>query len=309
MGTYILRRLFQMVFVVVGTTVVLFGCLFVVPGDPVGTISGGGRARDPVVARELSHRYLLDRPLPVQYVHYLDRLAHGDLGTSYRLQRPVRSVIGHKAWNTLRLAGAAVAIEIVVGGALGILAAVSRHSFWDLLIGVSTALVLGLPAFVVGLVLQDLFAVRFHLLPLSGAAQGWRSYVLPSVTLALLDLAVVARLMRGAMVDALSSDFVRAARAHGLRARSVVMGHALRNSIVPVLTYGGIAFGTLLGGALVTETIFDWDGIGNAVVTAVASQDNPVIIGVVTCGVAAFVFVNLAVDLVHAALDPRVRLR
>ncbi|MEO6627372.1 MAG: ABC transporter permease [Aquihabitans sp.] len=309
MGTFIVRRLLQMVLVLLGASAILFVSLFVLPGDPVGSLAGSDRARDPVVVQELQHRYYLDKPLPVQYVHYLGRTLHGDLGQSFRLQRPVNQILGSKLMNTVRLALCAILLEVLLGVTAGVISAVSRYSFWDVFATLSTTVAVGFPTFVIGLIFQQTFALKLHWLPLSGHQQGiFRSIWLPALTLASVDAAIMSRLMRGTMLEVLRADYIRTAMAKGLTRRRVVLKHALRNSIIPVVTYVGIGFGTLLGGAIVTEVIFNWDGVGQALVTAIGAQDNPIVLGAVTYAVGAFVLINLLVDISYAYLDPRIRL-
>lgn len=306
MGKFLIRRVLQMILVLVGATIILFVTLFVIPGNPVGTL-GGDRAKDPAVVAALEERYRLNEPLPKQYVFYLGNLLRGDLGEDFQQRRPVTEILGPKLANTARLALAAILIEVVIGVTAGIIAAVWRYSFIDVFVTVATTLAIGIPVFVIGLVLQQVFAQRTQLLPLLGN-QGWRSLVLPAITLAAVDAALVARLMRGSMLEVLRADYIRTATAKGLSRRVVILKHALRNSIIPVTTYLGISFGTLLGGALITETIFNWDGIGSALVNAIQTQNNPIVLGVVTYGVGVFVILNLLVDLLYAYLDPRIRL-
>ena len=308
MGKFVVRRLLQMAFVLFGASLVLFVCLFVMPGDPIKTAAGGGRQLDAQTRALLAHRYHLDEPLPKQYVSYMGRLLHGDLGESYVYRRPVNDIFGEKVGNTARLALAAILLQVAIGVFSGIIAAVFRYSFLDVLVTVSTTIAIGVPTFVIGLALQDVFALKLGWLPLQGQGAGFRSIILPALTLAAVDSALVARLMRGTMLEVLRADYVRTAFAKGLSKRTVILKHALRNSIIPVLTFLGIEFGTLLGGALITETIFNWDGIGLALVNAIQSQDNPIVLGVVTYSVAVFVVVNLLVDISYAFLDPRIRL-
>ncbi len=299
-----------MVLVLFGASIILFVSLFVLPGDPIGT-AGGERARDPAVRAVLEKRYYLDRPLPVQYVHYVGRVFRGDFGESYRLRRPVSSILRSRFWATGRLALAAIVLEVLIGVAAGVIAAVFRYSFWDVLVTLTTTLAIGVPTYVSGSILQGIFAQKLHWLPLGTQGGGtWdlEHLIMPALTLASVDAALVARLMRGTMLESLRADYVRTAYAKGLSKRTVTLKHVLRNSIIPVVTYVGIAFGGLLGGALITETIFNWPGIGLALYTAISTQDNPIIIAVVTYGVAAFVIVNLVVDLTYAYLDPRLRL-
>jgi oligopeptide transport system permease protein len=307
-GKYVVRRLLQLVLVLFGASIILFLALFVIPGDPIATSQGEGHQLDKASYDAIARRYHLDEPLPQQYVGYVGRLLKGDLGESYAYRRPVATIIREKVGNTAKLAVAAIVLEIALGIIAGIIAAVFRYSFLDVLVTLSTTVAIGVPTFVIGLALQNLFAVNLHWLPLQGQQAGAKSIILPAVTLAAVNIALVARLMRGAMSEVLRADYIRTAYAKGLSKRVVIMKHALRNSIIPVLTYLGISFGALLGGALITETVFNWNGIGLALVGAIQQQDNPIVLGVVTYGVAIFVVVNLLVDISYAFLDPRIRL-
>lgn len=310
MVTYVLRRLVQMGFVFMGASLILFVCLFVLPGDPLQTIQGDESRRLDVATRaRLAERYRLDQPLPAQYLNYISRLARGDLGESYRLRRPVNEVLGQKVPSSAKLAVAAVGVQILLGLSAGAIAAVFRSSFLDVLVTVSTTVAIGIPVFVVALVLQDVFAVRLRWLPLHGQRDGLRSLILPALTLGSVHSALVARITRGSLLDVLESDYVRSALAKGLSRRAAILDHALPNSLIPVLTYLGVGLGGLLGGAAIVETIFNWDGVGLAMVTAISAGDNPIVIGVVTYSVVVYVVVNLIVDLACAALDPRIRLR
>ncbi|MEV7541797.1 MULTISPECIES: ABC transporter permease [unclassified Streptomyces] len=306
MGRYVIRRLGQMVVVLFGATVILFCCLFVLPGDPVGSL-GGDKARDPAVVEALRERYGLNDPLPVQYGHFVSNLVQGDLGEDYTQRRPVTEVLGPKLANTAQLALAAIVLDILIGLLAGLIAALFRYSFWDVLITLLTTMAVGFPSFVIGMVLQKVFVVQLDWVPLISDGT-MKSLILPAFTLAILDAALVARLMRGTMLEVLRADYVKTAVAKGLPRRTVLVKHVMRNSIIPVVTYLGISFGSLLGGALITEAIFNWDGIGLALVQAVQQQNNPIIIGVVSFGVAVFVLLNLLVDLLYAVLDPRIRL-
>jgi oligopeptide transport system permease protein len=299
----------QMMLVLFGASIILFVSLFVVPGDPIATSQGEGRQLDPATRAALERRYDLDKPLPQQYVSYLGRLSQGDLGESYVYRRSVNTILKEKLGNTAKLAVAAILLEIVLGIMAGIIAAVFRYSFLDVLVTLSTTFAIGVPTLVIGLAMQNVFAINLGWLPLQGQAQGvGKSIILPALTLAAVETALVSRLMRGTMSEVMRADFIRTAYAKGLSKRVVILKHALRNSVIPVLTFLGISFGGLLGGALITETVFNWNGIGLALVGAIQSQDNPIVLGVVTYGVAVFVLVNLAVDVAYAFLDPRIRL-
>lgn len=308
MARYTLRRIGHMAIMLLGASALLFTCLYVAPGDPLAALEGENRPLDAGTRAILVDRYGLDQPLPQQYAHYVSRLARGDLGESYRQRRSVNEVLREKAGNTLRLAVAALSCQIVLGVGAGIVAAAARRPFVDVLVVAATSVAIGLPVFVIGLGLQQAFAQRLGWLPLQGHGAGARSVVLPAVTLGLGHAALVARLTRSTLHDVLATDYVRTAMAKGLAWRSVVLRHGLRSSAIPVVAYLGVAFGGLLSGAAVVETIFNWDGLGRTLVTAVTAQDNPVVLGVVVYGIAAFVLVNLVVDLLSAALDPRIRL-
>jgi len=308
MGKYVVRRLLQMMLVLFGASIILFLCLFVVPGDPIATSQGEGRQLDPSTRAALERRYNLDKPLPQQYAGYVGRLAQGDLGESYVYRRSVNTILKEKLGNTARLALAAIVLMMALGIVAGVIAAVFRYSFLDVLVTLSTTVAIGVPTFVIGLALQNVFAINLGWLPLQGQSAGRESIILPAFALAAVDTALVSRLMRGTMSEVMRADYIRTAYAKGLSKRVVIFKHALRNSIIPVLTYLGIAFGGLLGGALITETVFNWNGIGLALVGAIQSQDNPIVLGVVTYGVLVFVLVNLVVDIAYAFLDPRIRL-
>ncbi|MET9415083.1 ABC transporter permease [Streptomyces klenkii] len=306
MGKYVIRRIGQMVVVLFGATLILFACLFVLPGDPVGSL-GGDKARDPAVVEQLRERYGLDKPLAVQYGNYVTNLVKGDLGEDYTQRRQVTEVLGPKLGNTARLAVAAIIIDVVIGVLAGLVAALFRYSFWDVLVTLLTTFAIGFPSFVIGMVLQSTFSVNLGWFPLISDGS-FNSMIMPAFTLAIIDAALVARLMRGTMLEVLRADYVKTAIAKGLPRRTVLLKHVMRNSIIPVVTYIGISFGGLLGGALITEAIFNWDGMGYALVTSIQQGNNPIIVGVVTYGVAVFVVLNLLVDLLYAVLDPRIRL-
>jgi oligopeptide transport system permease protein len=306
---FVVRRLLQMVLVFFGATIILFSALFLF-GNPVENLAGNGRARSPAVVAQLEHKYALDKPKYVQYYKYVEGLVvRFDLGTSYRQQnREVAKILPTKLANTAKLAVFAIILELLVGVAAGVISAVFKYSFIDVIVTILTTVTIGVPVFVIGLLLQEVFALQLHWLPYFGLNDGFKSYILPAIALASIDAALVARLTRGSMLEVMRADYVRTATAKGLSKRTVIFKHVLRNSMIPVITYLGISFGTLLGGALITENVFQLNGIGNALVTAIRANDNPIIMGVVTYGVLAFVLVNLAVDLLYAVLDPRVRL-
>jgi oligopeptide transport system permease protein len=305
---FFVRRILQMVFVFFGATIILFSTLFLF-GDPVANLSGSGKVRSPAVVHQLDVKYGLDKPLVVQYYKYVEGIVvRGDLGTSYQQQnRTVSSILPPKLLNTAKLAVFAIVLEIIFGIGTGIISAIYKYSVVDVVTTILTTITIGIPVFVIGLLLQEVFVFQLHWFPFIFDGS-FKSYVLPAITLAAVDAALVARLTRGSMLEVMRADYVRTATAKGLRKRTVVFKHVLRNSVIPVVTYLGISFGTLLGGALITENVFNLDGIGNELVRAIERNDNPVIMGVVTYGVLAFVLVNTIVDMLYAVLDPRVRL-
>ncbi|MFF2651167.1 ABC transporter permease [Streptomyces sp. NPDC058045] len=307
MGRYVVRRLGQLVVVVLGATMVLFACLFVLPGDPVGQIAGSDKARDPAVIEQLHKQYGLDKPLYAQYGMYVGKLAKGDLGQDYTQSRPVTEILGPKLVNTAKLAVTAMVFDIIIGIFAGVVAAMRRYSVWDVSVTFVTTMAIGVPSIVLGMIMQRIFVIQLDWFPLIGDG-GVRSMILPALTLAIIDAALVAQLARSTMLEVLRADYVKTAVAKGLSKSTVLFRHILRNSVIPVITYLGISFGVLLGGALITETIFNWDGIGLALITAIQQNNNPIIVGVVTISVAIFVLLNLIVDLLYAALDPRIRL-
>jgi oligopeptide transport system permease protein len=306
---FVTRRLLQMVLVFFGATIILFSALFLF-GNPVENITGTGRARSQATVEQLTHKYGLDKPKYVQYYKYVEGLVvRFDLGTSYQQQnREVSKILPSKLAVTARLAVFAILIEIFVGILAGIVSAVWKYSFVDIITTILTTTTIGVPVFVIGFLLQEFFAFKLHWLPAYGNDRGFIAYILPAIALASIDAALVARLTRGSMLEVMRADYVRTATAKGLTKRVVIFKHVLRNSIIPVVTYIGISFGTLIGGALITENVFQLPGLGQALVVAIGRNDNPIILGIVTYGVMAFVFINLLVDLLYAVLDPRVRL-
>lgn len=310
MARYITRRVLQMVPVFFGATLLVFVALFVFPGDPALVI-GGERARDPASYRYVREKYHLDEPVHVQYAVYMKGIFQGDLGTSFHLRRPVTRILREAMPWSLKLAASAILVEAVIGILAGVLSAVRRYSFLDGLVTVSTSVLVAIPVFWLGLMLQILFGLKLKDtvlgLPISGVSAGWRSFVLPSITLASVHTAVTARLTRTTMLEVMRQDYIRTASAKGLSRRAVVYRHGLRNALIPVVTNLGLDFGALIGGAILTETVYSWPGIGREVYLGIIRQDNPLIIGSTIVFVIAFMIVNLVVDISYAFLDPRIR--
>jgi oligopeptide transport system permease protein len=304
-GRYALRRLLQAVPVFVGTTFLIFALVFAIPGDPIRALSGD-RPVSPGTVEALRAEYHLDDPLVVQYGKYMAGLVQGDFGKNFN-GREVSDIMAERFPVTIKLALVAFTFELVIGLLAGILAALRRRSFLDTLVLVSTTLIVSIPVFVLGFTLQLLLGVELGWFPVAGISDGWFSYLLPGFVLAALSLASVARLTRTSLVENLRADYVRTATAKGLSRRRVVGRHALRNSLIPVVTYLGIDLGSLMAGAIVTEGIFNLPGVGQQVLLSVRAQEGPVVVGIVTALVLVFIVANLVVDLLYAVLDPRIR--
>jgi len=283
----------------------VFLMIHIVPGDPVEQMLGEGAA--PGQLTQLRHVLGLDLPLHVQYGHYLWQLGRGDLGQSFKFQSPVRQIILERYPATLQLAFVALVVCAAIAIPAGMLAAHRRGHTMDRAVGVFTLFGLAFPNFALGPVLILLFSIELGLLPVSGRG-GPLYYVLPAATLGAALAAILTRMVRGSMLEELSSDYVRTARAKGLSTRVVLLGHAFRNALIPIITILGLQFGTLLAGTIVTETIFSWPGIGRLTVQAISARDYPLLQGCVLVIAVSYVAVNLLTDLLYAVIDPRVRL-
>jgi oligopeptide transport system permease protein len=305
MGRYVARRLLLTIPVLVGASLLIFAMVFALPGDPIRALAGD-RPVSPAVLAVLTERFNLDQPLHIQYWEYLKGLLQGDLGTDFR-GRPVLDTIERTLPVTVRLTIVAVLLEAVIGLVAGVLAGIRRNGFLDNLVLVSTTLIVSVPILVLAFVAQLLFGLELGWFPIAGTREGWYSYLLPGLVLASGSLAYVARLTRTSVAENLRADYVRTARAKGLPNRTVVVRHTLRNSLIPVVTFIGADIGTLLGGAIVTETVFNLPGIGREVFDSIRAQEGAVVVGIVTLMVFFFIFFNLVVDVLYAVLDPRIR--
>jgi oligopeptide transport system permease protein len=305
MARYIARRLLLAIPVMLGATLIIFTMVFALPGDPIRALAGD-RPLSPAVAAQIRDNYNLNDPLPVQYGKYVLGLAQGDLGTDFQ-GRPVLDTVKQRLPVTVKLAVAAILFEAIFGLLAGLLAGIRKGSFFDNLVLISTIAVVSIPVFVLGFMAQLLFGLKLGWFPISGIEQGFRSYLLPGFVLGSLSLAYVARLTRTSLVENLRNDYVRTARAKGLPPRLVVGKHTMRNSLIPVVTFLGADMGALLSGAIVTEGIFNIPGLGRTVFQAVQSQEGAVVAGVVTLFVFFYILFNLVVDVLYAALDPRIR--
>lgn len=305
MARYFLKRFFLTLPALWLVLTLVFLMIHIVPGDPVEQMLGEGAA--PGQLTQLRHALGLDLPLHTQYAHYLLQLARGDLGQSLRFQAPVRGIIFERYPATLQLAFLALLVCAAIAIPAGMLAANRRGQAADRAVGVLTLFGLAFPNFALGPVLILLFSIELGLLPVSGRG-GLLYYILPAATLGAALAAILTRMVRGSMLEELSSDYVRTARAKGLSTRVVLFRHAFRNALIPITTILGLQFGTLLAGTIVTETIFSWPGIGRLTVQAISSRDYPLLQGCILVIAVSYVVVNLLTDLLYAVIDPRVRL-
>lgn len=329
MTSYVIRRVLLIVPTVFFALSFLFFLFFTLPGDPVNLIAGGGeRVVNPIKLEQVTERYGFDKPLVIQFKDYWVRTIHWDLGQSFQTNRSVNDLLGDKAVNSLRLSIWAIIIEVVVGISVGLLSAIRRYSLADKLTTIATAAASAIPVFVLGFIFQYLFAVipnkqgwpdwaalrtsrlgpdtwTFFFIP---TGEQWRFLILPAVALASVSTALAARMTRGSMLEVMRADYMRTARAKGLRERDVVARHGLRNAMLPVITLIGIDFGTVIGAAVLTETVFSWPGLGSAIADSVISRDLPITLGLTLAVVVAYSVINLLVDLSYAWFDPRIRL-
>jgi ABC-type dipeptide/oligopeptide/nickel transport system permease component len=305
MARYLLKRFLLTLPALWLVLTLVFLMIHIVPGDPVEQMLGEGAAPGQVV--QLRHLLGLDLPLHSQYGRYLGKLAKGDLGQSLKFQSSVRRLIFERYPATLQLAFLALVVCAAIAIPAGMLAAYWRGQAPDRAVGVFTLFGLAFPNFALGPVLILFFSIELGLLPVSGRG-GPLYYILPAATLGAALAAILTRMVRGAMLEELSSDYVRTARAKGLSTYAVLLRHAFRNALIPIITILGLQFGTLLAGTIVTETIFSWPGIGRLTVQAISSRDYPLLQGCILVIAVSYVAVNLLTDLLYAVVDPRVRL-
>ena len=305
MGSFLARRLLLAIPTLFGVLVVVFALLYVAPGDPV--LQMVGERADPATIARLRRELHLDEPLPMRFVHYAGGVLHGDLGRSYITDRPIVRDIRERFPKTLELAAAAMCLAALVGVTLGVLSAARPDGWIDRGSLALAYLGISFPVYWVGLILILFFAVFLRWLPPSGYG-GLRYLALPALSLGMRSIAFLARMTRSAMLEVMSGDFIRTARAKGLGERAVLVRHALRNALIPVITVFGLDFGSYLTGSILTETVFGWPGLGRYVVDAIGRRDLPAIQGSVLFLSVVFVLVNLLTDLAYAAADPRVRL-
>ncbi len=338
MGKYIVKRIIQFIPVFLGVTLILFALENIVPGDPIKLMAGEKkldaqtelnlRVTYHLVETDDSGNVLYDdsgnaieTPMWKRYVMYVTGLLQGDLGTSYqRKGQKVADILLAKYPYTIKLAIVAIILEAIIGIGAGMISAIKRYSFVDVLVTLITSILVAMPAFWLGMLLQLFFGVvlknatggAFYL-PVSAdfspyaEFQSWVYYILPAVTLAAVSTAYTARIMRSQLLEVMNQDYIRTARAKGLSRKSVIWHHALKNALIPVVTYIGNDFGGMMAGAILTETVFNWPGVGNETYRAISQRDWPIVLGSVTVIVVLVMVINLIVDVSYAFLDPRIR--
>ncbi|KJY34200.1 MULTISPECIES: ABC transporter permease [unclassified Streptomyces] len=312
MGRYVIRRLIQAIPVLIGATFLIYWLCFSLPGDPVQALAGEKKA-DPIVAEMIRQKYHLNDPFLLQYWNYITGVFQGNLGESLT-GRQVSEMISEAFPFTVNLALVAFVIEAIIGVLAGVMAALRKGKFLDQLVLISTLFVISIPVFVTGFVLQlvlgvklkndygiEIFSVSFN------EEDGLRGYLLPAFVLASTSLAYVARLTRTSLMETMRADYVRTAVAKGLKKRRVIGRHALRNALIPIVTFLGADLGGLMGGAVITEKIFNIHGIGGLLAQAVYQKQGTIIVGVVTLLVMIYLVTTLLVDMLYAVLDPRIR--
>lgn len=304
MGKYILRRLLQMIPVLLGATFLIFVMVFALPGDPAEGRCGD-RPCSPEYVANFRREYNLDQPLLVQYALYLGKVLQGDLGTNF-YNNSVMQELAVRYPTTLKLALIALVFEAVVGIAAGILAGIRKGRFIDQLVLVSSLVVISIPIFVIGSLAQLVFGIQLKWFPVTASQGTWEQLLMPGLVLGSLSVAYIARLTRTNLVENLRADYVRTAKAKGLSWNRTVGVHTLRNSLIPVITFMGYDFGALMGGAIVTERIFNINGVGGFIFRSISQRDGVSVVGAVTVLVLIYLLVNLLVDVLYGVLDPRI---
>ena len=302
---YITRRILAMIPVVIGITFIVFMIMKMAPGDPARMILGDNATPEAVEAlREemgLNDNYL------VQYGRYMINLCKGDMGTSYKNNRPVVDEVMTRVPATFKLAFVSAIVSILIAIPLGVLAAVKQGTLFDNASMVVSLIGISMPAFWLALMLMLKFSLQLKWFPVQGANDGWRSYVLPAIAIGFMNMAAIARTTRSSMLETIRQDYIRTARSKGISEQEVIRHHAFRNALIPTVTIVGVQLGGLLGGAVLTETVFAWPGLGRLMVEAVNARDVPTVLGCIVILSIGFSIVNLVVDLLYGLIDPRVR--
>ena len=301
---YVIKRLLSTIPVLLGISLLLFLMLRMLPGDPAQVLAG--EMATPEEVEIIRHQLGLDRPIHIQYAFFLSRLSRFDLGRSARTQNPVTEEVWARLPNTVLLAIVAITLACLFGIPAGIISAVRPYTWIDYGVTVTALFGISMPVFWLGLMLVVVFAVWLHWLPAGGIGT-WKHVILPSLTLASFVVAFIARMTRSTMLEVLSQDYTTTARSKGLKEKVVIIKHAFRNALIPITTVVGLQFGMLLGGAVLTETVFAWPGLGRLIVDSILARDYPMIQGAILVFGLLYILVNLVVDMMYAYIDPRIR--
>lgn len=305
MYKYIIKRLISIIPVIIGITFLVFLIMSFSPGDPVQMMLGDNST--PEAVEEMREELGLNDNIIVQYGRFLLGLVQGDLGTSYSNGQPVLDEIVVRFPNTAKIAVIAICIGAMIAIPLGIISAIKHNSITDGVIMIFSLLAVSMPAFWLGMLLILLFSIQLGWLPTGGARDGVLSLILPSFALGLASMASIARVTRSSMLEVVRQDYIRTARAKGLSYSKVIRKHAMRNAMIPTVTVMGLQIGSLMGGAVLTETVFSWPGLGRLMVEAIGAKDTPTIMGSITIFALCFSLVNLGVDILYAYIDPRIK--
>ena len=306
MGRYLLRRILQMIPVILGTTLLIYALVFAMPGDPVAAMFGD-KPVNQAVAAQIRAEYNLDKPFIVQYLIFLKNALTLDFGKTFAGQQVI-DVIGRAFPVTIKLAIMAFCFEAIFGVVSGIISGLKKGKWYDSVILVFSLLLISVPTFVTGFVMQYFLGVKWHLLPVTaGANPGFVDLLMPAMVLGSVSMASIIRLTRSEITSNIAEDFVRTARAKGMSNKMVILRHVLRNSLIPVVTYLGADLGALMGGAMISERIFNIQGVGNTLYQAILRGEGTLVVSIVTIMVFIFVVCNLIVDMLYAVLDPRIR--
>lgn len=304
MSKYILRRILLLIPVIIGVTFIVYTIMYLTPGSPAQIILGEQAPEDQVAA--LEEEMGLNDPFIVQYGRFLGNAVQGDFGRSYQNNRPVFREVMQRFPSTLKLTFASTIIAVVIGVPIGILSATKQYSVMDSVTMLLALLGVSMPVFWLGLLLILLFSVKLKWLPSAGSGT-WKHIILPAVSLGAGMMATVTRMTRSSMLEVIRQDYIRTARAKGVSERVVINKHALKNALIPIITVVGLQFGSLLGGAVITETVFSWPGVGRLMIDGIRMKDTPVVLACVIFMAVTFSIINLIVDILYAFVDPRIR--
>lgn len=305
MSKYIVKRLLAMIPVIIGITLLVFFIMKLAPGDPARMILGDQATEEALAAKR--EELGLNSPMIIQYLRYMGGLLHGDMGVSYINNKPVASEVLSRFPATFNLALVSAAVSVLLAIPLGIIAAIKQNTIFDHVSMVISLIGISMPAFWLALMLMLLFSVKLRWLPVQGMNDGWKSFILPSIAIGFMNMAAIARTTRSSMLDTVRQDYIRTARAKGISEKEVIFHHSFRNALIPTVTVVGVQLGGLMGGAVLTETVFAWPGLGRYVVQAVNARDTPAVMGCIILLAVAFSLVNLLVDLLYGFIDPRVK--